>query len=107
FLCGEGKRIMHSTRNVLDDMMKQQVTRVRDKHAQESSNLRLNSSMLYVLVPLLYLAWLLSLRGRTGRPRRTACCCSGADCWIPGRACREGASPAVSSCHPPRSAWNP
>lgn len=73
-LSGEGKRIMDSTRNVVDDMMKQQVTRLRDKRAQESSNLRLNSSMLYVVVALFYLAWLLSLRvaSRSRRSRLTA-----------------------------------
>ncbi len=73
-MSGVGKRIMDSTRSVVDDMMNRQMTRLHAMRAQESSNLRLNSSMLYIVVALFYLAWLFSLRvaSRSRQSRLTA-----------------------------------
>lgn len=59
---GEGKRIMDSTRAVVDEMMARQVALLRAMREQEHESLRVNSIMLYVVVGLFYIAWLLSLR---------------------------------------------
>ncbi len=59
---GEGKRIMDSTRNVVDEMTARQLVRLRAMRQQEHSNLRVNSVMLYTVIGLFYVAWLFSLR---------------------------------------------
>jgi PAS domain S-box-containing protein len=73
-MSGEGKRIMDSTRALVDQMMGLQQTFIANQRADEDRKLRDNSVMLYAVVVLFYVAWLLSLRiaARSRRRRVSA-----------------------------------